>query len=105
MTNNCIPGNATNQIQIYATFNEDPGCNIRFYNQKEGKPIILFSFPGSGNTWIRHLMDISMGIYTGSVYNDMSLYNRGVYTCAVVYQFRKALENEMWVTACDRSIQ
>ncbi|CAH1778829.1 unnamed protein product [Owenia fusiformis] len=30
----------------------------------------LASFPGSGNTWARHLIQELTGIYTGSVYND-----------------------------------
>lgn len=32
--------------------------------------ILLASFPGSGNTWARHLLERGLGILTGSVYND-----------------------------------
>ena len=39
--------------------------------------IPLLSFPGSGNTWLRHLIEQASGIYTGSVYNDWRLYKNG----------------------------
>jgi len=37
------------------------------------EPPVLWSFPGSGNTWMRQLLEVSTGIATGSVYNDFSL--------------------------------
>ncbi|ESP05360.1 hypothetical protein LOTGIDRAFT_102906 [Lottia gigantea] len=37
----------------------------------------LVSFPGSGNTWLRHMIQQVTGIATGSVYNDSSIYNQG----------------------------
>nr|XP_054760337.1 WSC domain-containing protein 2-like [Lytechinus pictus] len=37
----------------------------------------LASFPGSGNTWMRYLLERASGFYTGSVYNDKGLYNGG----------------------------
>ncbi|KAK3085150.1 hypothetical protein FSP39_025116 [Pinctada imbricata] len=37
----------------------------------------LVSFPGSGNTWIRHIVQQATGILTGSVYNDKSLLQNG----------------------------
>ena len=36
-------------------------------------PPLLYSFPGSGNTWARVLLDHATGIYTGSVYTDSTL--------------------------------
>lgn len=36
-------------------------------------PVLLFSFPGSGNTWVRKLLEEATGQRTGSVYNDGSL--------------------------------
>ncbi|ELU11424.1 hypothetical protein CAPTEDRAFT_193826 [Capitella teleta] len=30
----------------------------------------LASFPGSGNTWTRHLIELSTGFYTGAIYKD-----------------------------------
>lgn len=37
----------------------------------------LSSFPGAGNTWLRHLIELATGYYTGSYYFDGSLYNKG----------------------------
>ena len=34
---------------------------------------MLASFPGSGNTWVRLLLEDASGFYTGSVYADGSL--------------------------------
>ncbi|ELU11434.1 hypothetical protein CAPTEDRAFT_193836 [Capitella teleta] len=33
----------------------------------------LASYPGSGNTWTRHLIELSTGFYTGSIYKDKVL--------------------------------
>ncbi|XP_059608231.1 WSCD family member AAEL009094-like [Phlebotomus argentipes] len=37
------------------------------------KPVALASFPGSGNTWLRYLLQQVTGILTGSVYSDYDL--------------------------------
>jgi hypothetical protein len=34
----------------------------------------LVSFPGSGNSWLRYLIESATGIFTGSIFNDKSLY-------------------------------
>ncbi|KAG7274546.1 hypothetical protein CRUP_023923, partial [Coryphaenoides rupestris] len=34
-------------------------------------------FPGAGNTWARHLIELATGFYSGSYYFDGSLYNKG----------------------------
>ena len=34
---------------------------------------MLYSFPGSGNTWVRLLIDWATGIYSGSFYLDKTL--------------------------------
>lgn len=39
--------------------------------------IALASFPGSGNTWLRYLLQQATGIYTGSVYKDFGLLKSG----------------------------
>lgn len=39
----------------------------------------LASYPGSGNTWIRYLVEGSSGLYTGSVFNDRSILRAGHY--------------------------
>jgi hypothetical protein len=47
------------------------------FNENEGKVIGLTSFPGSGNTWLRYLLQQATGIYTGSVYKDYGLLKSG----------------------------
>ncbi|KAG7167399.1 WSC domain-containing protein 1-like 2 [Homarus americanus] len=37
----------------------------------------LTSFPRSGNTWTRYLLEAATGIFTGSVFNDKTLYRSG----------------------------
>lgn len=36
-------------------------------------PPLLLSLPGSGNTWVRLLIELSTGYYTGAIYDDLSL--------------------------------
>ena len=38
-------------------------------SQRDGV-VALASFPGSGNTWLRYLLQQATGIITGSIYND-----------------------------------
>jgi len=47
-------------------------------------PPMLYTFPGSGNTWSRLLIEYSTGILSGSVYNDRSLLEElpGEFTCS-----------------------
>jgi len=47
-------------------------------------PPVLWSFPGSGNTWVRQMLEQATGLATGSVYNDQSLRSlfRGEMHCA-----------------------
>ncbi len=44
---------------------------------------MLYTFPGSGNTWGRLLIEYATGVYTGSVYNDPKLLGPlpGEFTC------------------------
>ncbi|KAJ8046570.1 WSC domain-containing protein 1 [Holothuria leucospilota] len=37
--------------------------------------LLLLSFPGSGNTWVRYLIERSTGIYSGSFYHDVGTGN------------------------------
>ena len=55
----------------------DHVCKKNKAFRKTGKLIGLASFPGSGNTWTRTLLEESTGIYTGSIYSDTSLVNAG----------------------------
>jgi hypothetical protein len=38
----------------------------------------LVSFPGSGNTWVRYLLDTASGVFTGSVYIDRKIISKGM---------------------------
>ncbi|KAI6654878.1 WSC domain-containing protein 2-like [Oopsacas minuta] len=44
---------------------------------KPGPKVALASFPGSGNSWVRYLMEQGSGYYTGSVYIDRKLQSYG----------------------------
>lgn len=48
-----------------------------FLPSRAKQQIALASFPGAGNTWARHLIELATGFYTGSYYFDGSLYNKG----------------------------
>ena len=37
----------------------------------------LASFPGSGNTWARYVIEGATGVFTGSIYNDKGLKSKG----------------------------
>lgn len=46
------------------------------------KPLVaLASFPGSGNTWTRELLEAITGIYTGSIYTDTMAFFTGSQLC------------------------
>lgn len=48
-----------------------------FSNRPLRQPVGLVSLPGSGNTWVRGLLETATGICTGAVYCDISLRGRG----------------------------
>ena len=50
---------------------------MRIGMENEFEIMLLASFPGSGNTWARLLIEDGTGVYTGSVYIDKSLGNSG----------------------------
>ena len=54
---------------------EKSSCPIPPYRKLQGKGSVvqLASFPGSGNTWVRHLLQRGSGVATGSKYHDTSL--------------------------------
>ena len=44
-----------------------------FFTQAESRtPPLLYTFPGSGNTWCRLLIEYGLGIYTGAVFISIS---------------------------------
>ena len=55
-----------------------PNCSeIHFRHKNPIKRTALTSFPGSGNTWLRHLVHMSTGYHTGSFYSDKVLLYEG----------------------------
>jgi hypothetical protein len=42
-------------------------------------PTALASFPGSGNTWVRYLIEGATGIFTGSRYKDLQIQMYGLW--------------------------
>ena len=51
-------------------------CEIH-YGNPSGLKVALASLPGSGNTWVRHLIQLSTGYLTGSTYTDEELKKNG----------------------------
>ncbi|XP_077997841.1 sialate:O-sulfotransferase 1-like [Glandiceps talaboti] len=52
-------------------------CTVQLAAPGTFKPVALASLPGSGNTWVRHLIEEATGYYTGSVFHDSTLYESG----------------------------
>ncbi|ERL89847.1 WSCD family member GA21586 [Dendroctonus ponderosae] len=52
-------------------------AQLQFMGAQPGRPVALVSFPGSGNTWLRYLLQQATGYLTGSVYNDLGLSKNG----------------------------
>ncbi|CAG5077030.1 Oidioi.mRNA.OKI2018_I69.PAR.g8615.t1.cds [Oikopleura dioica] len=50
---------------------------VRLGKKGEFEIVPLLSYPGSGNTWTRILLEDATGIYTGSIYSDGSLARGG----------------------------
>ncbi|KAJ7420156.1 WSC domain containing 2 [Willisornis vidua] len=68
----------TEFLLVYQTQVQDNRCMDRRFLPTRAKQLVaLASFPGAGNTWARHLIELATGFYTGSYYFDGSLYNKG----------------------------
>ena len=53
-------------------------CNeINLNINQPTEKIAITSFPGSGNTWLRHLLHMATGYHTGSFYHDGKLKDKG----------------------------
>ncbi|KAL1502079.1 hypothetical protein ABEB36_007277 [Hypothenemus hampei] len=60
------------------------------------KPIALVSFPGSGNTWLRYLLQQATGYYTGSIYRDYGLLKNGFPAESIVDTTVLAVKTHEW---------
>lgn len=56
---------------------EPPSSLCRFINGEDRYPVALASYPGSGNTWVRGLLQEVTGLCTGGVYCDVTLRQNG----------------------------
>lgn len=80
-----LPGSLLDRLQLpvpltpmcVPPFADNRCMDRRFLPAKSKQLIALASFPGAGNTWARHLIELATGFYTGSYYFDGSLYNKG----------------------------
>ncbi|XP_042210449.1 WSCD family member AAEL009094-like [Homarus americanus] len=54
-----------------------PWCQPLRWMKPPGTSTALVSFPGSGNTWVRYLLQQATGYYSGSVYKDYALMKNG----------------------------
>ena len=61
-----------NERQIHSSIHRCQGA-VKIGTENELELVMLASFPGSGNTWVRLLLEDASGYYTGSVYSDGSL--------------------------------
>ncbi|KAG7161829.1 WSC domain-containing protein 1-like 1 [Homarus americanus] len=55
------------------------GVRVGFARRRTLPRTALASYPGSGNTWLRYLIQSSSGLFTGSVYIDRELASKGFY--------------------------
>ena len=55
----------------------DPSCRCQFVNARGRRVVALVSLPGSGNTWVRGLLERVTGVCTGSIYCDKTLRAEG----------------------------
>ncbi|XP_059095768.1 WSCD family member CG9164-like [Tigriopus californicus] len=52
-------------------------CQPLHFKAEPGPVVALASFPGSGNTWFRYLLQQASGIMTGSVFKNLNLLRNG----------------------------
>lgn len=64
----------------YRLWPDDPQCHkhvVQFIRNCDRPPMALVSYPGSGNTYVRGIIERLTGYFTGSVYSDMPLFVSG----------------------------
>ena len=54
----------------YQTNDSIKWCDERVFLKNKSPLVALVSFHGSGNTWLRYLLEQASGIFTGSIYCD-----------------------------------
>ncbi|CAK8675004.1 unnamed protein product [Clavelina lepadiformis] len=79
-TSDLLPCHKTsnNFSALFRTYVQNVNCKSKRFLPTNFTPrVALLSFPGSGNTWLRHLLEMASGFYTGSIYQDEALYGEG----------------------------
>ena len=66
--------NPNSSIQIPPSYQHCKKMSFK----KSGPTVTLVSYPGSGNSWVRQLLESATGIYTGAVYCDPAYVNAGM---------------------------
>ena len=66
-------------MKIFRSYSKDKRCEPLKFLPKNStvKRAALVSFPGSGSTWLRHMLEQTTGIYSGSVYGSKRLRRAG----------------------------
>ncbi|PNF40015.1 WSCD family member AAEL009094 [Cryptotermes secundus] len=77
-------------------------CQALRFLEEPGPVVALASFPGSGNTWVRYLLQQVTGIYTGSVYKDYGLLKNGFPAESVVNGSVSVVKTHEWGPAARR---
>jgi len=68
----------SNHALVYVTWAEDKRCSkMQFFNADPKNRVVLTSVPGSGNTWLRYLVEKASGYFTGSIYRDTPVFRKG----------------------------
>ena len=57
-------------LKIRENTNQCENLNLLQRLDPPGPKTVLASVPGSGNTWVRHLLQLATGIFTGSEYQE-----------------------------------
>ena len=70
-------------------------CRERTFLDRKSPIVGLVSAPGSGNTWLRHLLEQATGIFTGSVYCDSSL--KAIFPGEYIGMFKTSSEDYILV--------
>ena len=72
--------------------------------QSSGPTVALGSFPGSGNSWVRQLLESATGIYTGALYCDGSYLAVGMMGEGVTTNNVLAVKTHDWPTGTKAKI-
>ena len=67
----------------YRLWPDDPQCRdhvVQFIKNCDRPLMALASYPCSGNTFVRGIIERLTGYFTGSAYSDMPLYISGLFT-------------------------